>query len=66
VASRRDRAVGKTAIAVDCIINQKESDIVCVYVAVGQKSSTVKRLINAIAHHGAPKSALRSLAMLAS
>ena len=43
-----DRAIGKTAIAVDCIINQKSSDIVCVYVAVGQKSSTVKRVINAI------------------
>ena len=43
-----DRAIGKTAIAVDCIINQKTSDIICVYVAVGQKSSTVKRVINAI------------------
>jgi F-type H+/Na+-transporting ATPase subunit alpha len=50
-----DRAIGKTAIAVDCIINQKRSDIVCVYVAVGQKSSTVKRVINAIATHGAPE-----------
>ena len=40
-----DRAIGKTAIAVDCIINQRASDIVCVYVAVGQKSSTVKRVI---------------------
>ena len=35
-----DRAIGKTAIAVDTIINQKSSDIICVYVAVGQKSST--------------------------
>jgi len=49
-----DRAIGKTAIAVDCIINQKGSDIVCVYVAVGQKSSTVKRVISAITTHGAP------------
>ena len=49
-----DRAIGKTAIAVDCIINQKDSDIVCVYVAVGQKSSTVKRVISAITTHGAP------------
>ena len=48
-----DRAIGKTAIAVDCIINQKASDIVCVYVAVGQKSSTVKRVIGAIQTHGA-------------
>ena len=50
-----DRAIGKTAIAVDCIINQKTSDIICVYVAVGQKSSTVKRVINAIQAHGAPE-----------
>jgi F-type H+-transporting ATPase subunit alpha len=50
-----DRAIGKTAIAVDCIINQKSSDIICVYVAVGQKSSTVKRVINAIQMHGAPE-----------
>jgi F-type H+-transporting ATPase subunit alpha len=50
-----DRAIGKTAIAVDCIINQKSSDIICVYVAVGQKSSTVKRVINAIQTHGAPE-----------
>jgi len=50
-----DRAIGKTAIAVDCIINQKNSDLLCVYVAVGQKSSTVKRVVNAIQTHGAPE-----------
>jgi F-type H+-transporting ATPase subunit alpha len=50
-----DRAIGKTAIAIDCIINQKRSDIICVYVAVGQKSSTVKRVINAIQIQGAPE-----------
>ncbi len=50
-----DRAVGKTAIAVDSIINQKFSDVICVYVAIGQKSSTVKRLIDAIKTHGAPQ-----------
>jgi F-type H+/Na+-transporting ATPase subunit alpha len=50
-----DRAIGKTAIAVDCIINQKSSDIICVYVAIGQKSSTVKRVIDAIKTHGAPE-----------
>ena len=43
-----DRAIGKTAVAVDCIINQKSSDIICVYVAIGQKSSTVRRVIDAI------------------
>jgi F-type H+/Na+-transporting ATPase subunit alpha len=50
-----DRAIGKTAIAVDCIINQKQSDIICVYVAIGQKSSSVARVINAIQNHGAPE-----------
>jgi F-type H+/Na+-transporting ATPase subunit alpha len=57
-----DRAVGKTAIAVDCIINQKSSDIICVYVAVGQKSSTVKRVISAIQSHGAPERCIFVLA----
>ena len=50
-----DRAIGKTAIAVDTIINQKSSDIICVYVAVGQKSATVRRVIDAIRRHGAPE-----------
>jgi F-type H+/Na+-transporting ATPase subunit alpha len=50
-----DRAIGKTAVAVDCMINQKTSDMVCVYVAIGQKSSTVKRVIDAIQAHGAPE-----------
>src|SRR5471030_3273135 len=40
-----DRAIGKTTIAIDTTINQKTSDIVCVYIAVGQKSSSVKRAI---------------------
>ncbi len=53
-----DRAIGKTAVAVDCIINQKTSDIICVYVAVGQKSSTIKRVIGAIQTHGAPQRCL--------
>jgi F-type H+/Na+-transporting ATPase subunit alpha len=50
-----DRAIGKTAVALDCIINQKSSDIICVYVAVGQKSSAVKRAIHAVQSHGAPE-----------
>jgi len=50
-----DRAIGKTAIAVDTIINQKSSDIVSVYVAVGQKTSAVRRVIEAIRQHGAPE-----------
>ena len=48
-----DRAIGKTTIAIDTIINQKTSDIVCVYVAVGQKSSSVRRAIDAIHASGA-------------
>jgi F-type H+/Na+-transporting ATPase subunit alpha len=50
-----DRATGKTALVTDCIINQKRSDIFCVYVAVGQKSSAVKRAIDAIRRFGAPE-----------
>ncbi|WP_213770531.1 F0F1 ATP synthase subunit alpha [Bradyrhizobium sp. dw_78] len=48
-----DRSTGKTTIAVDTIINQKTSDIICVYVAIGQKSSNVKRAIDAIQSGGA-------------
>jgi F-type H+-transporting ATPase subunit alpha len=50
-----DRATGKTAVALDCIINQKSSDIVCVYIAIGQKSSTVKRAIQTVQAYGAPE-----------
>ncbi|ORE96175.1 F0F1 ATP synthase subunit alpha [Stappia sp. 22II-S9-Z10] len=50
-----DRAIGKTAVGVDAIINQRSSDIISVYVAVGQKSSTVARVVEAIAAHGAPE-----------
>jgi F-type H+-transporting ATPase subunit alpha len=50
-----DRAIGKTTIAVDTILNQKTSDLICVYVAVGQKSTAVRRMIAAIAEHGAPE-----------
>jgi F-type H+-transporting ATPase subunit alpha len=47
-----DRAIGKTTIGIDTIINQKSSDMVCVYVAVGQKTSSVRRAIDAIQLHG--------------
>ena len=43
-----DRATGKTTIGIDTIINQKTSDIICIYIAVGQKSSSVRRAIDAI------------------
>ncbi|GEO86132.1 MULTISPECIES: F0F1 ATP synthase subunit alpha [Alphaproteobacteria] len=48
-----DRATGKTSIGVDAIINQKNSDMVCVYVAIGQRSSDIERVIAAIQKHGA-------------
>jgi F-type H+-transporting ATPase subunit alpha len=48
-----DRAIGKTALAVDAIINQRSSDMVCVYVAIGQKSSAVARVIDQVRAHGA-------------
>ena len=50
-----DRETGKTAIAADAIINQRRSDVVCVYVAVGQKSSSVRQVIDAVGAHGAPE-----------
>ncbi|MEM7770166.1 MAG: F0F1 ATP synthase subunit alpha [Cyanobacteria bacterium P01_E01_bin.6] len=48
-----DRQTGKTAIAIDTIINQKSEDVVCVYVAVGQKASTVAQVIGALQERGA-------------
>lgn len=48
-----DRQIGKTAMAVDAIINQKDSDIICIYVAIGQKKSTVAQVVEALRRHGA-------------
>src|SRR5207302_200074 len=48
-----DRKTGKTAIAVDTIINQREENVICVYVAIGQKESTVAGLIENLRKHGA-------------
>jgi F-type H+-transporting ATPase subunit alpha len=48
-----DRKTGKTAIAIDTIINQKGKDIVCIYVAIGQKKSTVTRIIQTLKDHNA-------------
>ncbi|WP_338468169.1 F0F1 ATP synthase subunit alpha [Novosphingobium sp. ZN18A2] len=48
-----DRATGKTSLALDAIINQKHSDMVCVYVAVGQRASAIERAIEAVRTHGA-------------
>ncbi len=48
-----DRRTGKTAIAVDTIINQRGGDVVCVYVGIGQKASTIAQLINRLEEEGA-------------
>jgi F-type H+/Na+-transporting ATPase subunit alpha len=50
-----DRETGKTAIAIDTIINQKFSDVICAYVAIGQKASSVARVIDAVRQYGAPE-----------
>jgi len=48
-----DRAIGKSTIGIDAIINQKDSDMICIYVAIGQKSSSVRRAIDVIFANGA-------------
>src|SRR4051795_12177246 len=48
-----DRQTGKTAVAVDTIINQKGKDLLCVYVAIGQKASTVANVVRKLEEHGA-------------
>ena len=48
-----DRQTGKTAVAIDTIINQKGKDVVCIYVAVGQKQSTVAQVVATLEQHGA-------------
>lgn len=48
-----DRKTGKTTLAIDTIINQKDKDVICIYVAIGQKESTVKNLVATLERHGA-------------
>lgn len=48
-----DRQTGKTAIAIDSIINQKGKDVICIYVAIGQKKSTVAQLVQTLENKGA-------------
>ena len=48
-----DRQTGKTAIAIDAIINQKGQNVFCIYVAIGQKQSTVAQVVNKLRQHGA-------------
>ena len=49
-----DRSTGKTSLAIDAIVNQKDSDVICVYVAVGQRATAVERAIAAVRRHGNP------------
>jgi F-type H+/Na+-transporting ATPase subunit alpha len=48
-----DRQTGKTAVAVDTIINHKGKDVICIYVAIGQKASTVAQVVKTLSDHGA-------------
>lgn len=48
-----DRKTGKTAVALDTIINQKDQDVICIYVAVGQKKSTVAQVVQTLKEYGA-------------
>ena len=48
-----DRQIGKTALCVDAIINQKDSGVFCIYVAIGQKKSTVAQVVEALERNGA-------------
>ncbi len=48
-----DRQTGKTAVAIDTIINQKDTDVICIYVAIGQKSSTVAQVVEMLRKNGA-------------
>ena len=48
-----DRQTGKTSIAVDTILNQKGKDVICIYVAIGQKASTIAKLVNTLTKHDA-------------
>ncbi len=48
-----DRETGKTALAVDTIINQKDEEVICIYVAIGQKKSTVAQIVQTLENHGA-------------
>jgi F-type H+/Na+-transporting ATPase subunit alpha len=48
-----DRQTGKTAIALDAIINQKDTDVICIYCSIGQKNSTVAQIVKTLDEHGA-------------
>ena len=49
-----DRQTGKTSIAVDTMLNQKGKGVICIYVAIGQKASTIAKLVNTLERHTMP------------
>jgi len=53
-----DRSTGKTAIAIDSILNQKGGDMICIYVAIGQKRSTVAQVVRTLEEHGAMENSI--------
>ncbi|PIR67896.1 F0F1 ATP synthase subunit alpha [bacterium CG_4_10_14_0_2_um_filter_33_32] len=53
-----DRQTGKTAIAIDTIINQKDKDVICIYVAVGQKKSKIAKIVSELEKNGAMKNTI--------
>ena len=53
-----DRQTGKTAIAIDTILNQRDTDVICIYVAIGQKKSTVAQLVQTLENQGAMKNTI--------
>jgi F-type H+-transporting ATPase subunit alpha len=61
-----DRATGKTSLAVDAIVNQKHSDMICVYVAIGQRTTAVQRVIESVRSYGAPERCIFIVAAAAS
>ncbi|HYS64315.1 MAG TPA: F0F1 ATP synthase subunit alpha [Paraburkholderia sp.] len=61
-----DRATGKTALAIDTIVNQKHSDMICVYVAIGQRTTAVQRVIESVRQYGAPERCIFVVAAAAS
>ncbi|MFM0237433.1 F0F1 ATP synthase subunit alpha [Paraburkholderia phytofirmans] len=61
-----DRATGKTSLAIDAIVNQKQSDMICVYVAIGQRTTAVQRVIEAVRQYGAPERCIFVVATAAS
>jgi F-type H+-transporting ATPase subunit alpha len=50
-----DRKTGKTAVALDTMLNQRRSDVICVYAGIGQKGSSVRQVVDAVRAHGVPE-----------